>query len=324
MPRRPIIALLVALAGCAGCAGGTVRPGADPVTSAPAPAKVAGFAIGEPDVVLLITGGNNGRLEVCDCPGPLNGGLSRRSGMAAAYRQAFPGKVILIDSGDVFWLCPDSVRNRHVLRGYRMIGYDAVVLGDHEWSALAGSLAGDLAAAPQNYLSTNAKASGVKLPIVPVVTRRAGAAKVAIVSFLGQGTFRFVTADVSGVTVGGVDAVAGLAGRYKARGYVVVLVAHAEADELPALQAVKADLIIRGNTSRPDPKLQSLGAVPMVKVGGPRFVGAVAMKVRRGRVAAMDYRLECADDRWAADQRLLDLFASYVGHMKRRGLSVGE
>jgi len=322
MPPRPVIALLIAA--LAGCAAGPDLPAGGSATTAPAVGGVAAFKIRNPDVVLLITGANNGRLEVCDCPGPLDGGLSRRSGMVATYRAAFPGRVVLIDSGDIFWLRPNSVQNRHVLRGYRLIGYDAIVLGDQEWSALAGSLAEDLKAVPQNYLSTNATASGAKLPIVPTVTRRAGGAKVAIVSYLGPNTFRFVTADVSGVTIGGVDAVAAVARQHKARGYVVVLVAHAEAGELPALRAIPADLIVRGNTSRSEAKLQSLGSVPMVKVGGADFVGAVAMKVRRGRVAALDYRLEAADDRWAEDARLRDLFDAYVGIMKRRGMSVGE
>ena len=86
--RGSILILLAALAGCRGglrgdSHSGTHRP--------PAPIPVQPFAMGTPDVVLLITGGTNGMLEVCNCSGPMPGGLAtERSAALILPRSATP------------------------------------------------------------------------------------------------------------------------------------------------------------------------------------------------------------------------------------------
>jgi len=320
MSTRTCVGILLGLvlAGCDGPGGpDTAGGGSHGDHLPPVGIKVKPFAIGRPDVVLLITGGTHGRLEICNCPGPQPGGLSRRSGLVISYRRTF-GNVLLLDAGDFFWVKPEDPRNAYVLRGYRLIGYDAVVLGDHEWAALWGPLRRLLAGQPLGYLSTNARARGVRLPAQRAIVRRLGNVRVAVVSYLGPRTLWFPGGSADRLAVEGPEAVARRVAELKRQGCVVVLVAHAEAEELPPLGEIPdVDLIVRGNTARSEARLLRLGRTPMVRVGGADFVAAVAMKVRGGRIVAIDYRLEAVDLKWPEDPRLMSLFQAYAHEAMR-------
>ena len=127
--------MAVSLAGCGEHNKETTHDRQEPP---PAPVSPKPFNMGQPDVVLLVTGRTNGLLEVCNCTGPMPGGLSRRSGMIVSYRHAYP-RTLAIDTGDLLWVEPEDLRNDYVLKGYAQIGYDAIVLGDQEWGAAAAA-----------------------------------------------------------------------------------------------------------------------------------------------------------------------------------------
>jgi 2',3'-cyclic-nucleotide 2'-phosphodiesterase (5'-nucleotidase family) len=310
-----VLLALLALGGCGsdGAAERTrVGEGDAPGEGAGRVAHVPEFAVEAPDVVLLITGGNHGRLEVCDCPGPMAGGLMRRGGLVRSYRRAFP-RTLLIDTGDLFWVDADSPVNPFVLRGYRLIGYDAVVLGDLEWNALADGLPGMLRSAGGTYLSTNASAEGKSLPVTREVTGRFGDGKLAILSYLGPGTLILIDGE-SGrrMETRPLPAVLARARKLKADGHAVVLVAHVSEMEAAGLEDLGGvDLVVRGNVTRASGAVDGVAGVPAVKVGGPDHVGALALDLDGGRIADLDWRLEVVTDRWPADQRLYDLFREY-------------
>ena len=180
--------MLAVLVGC--------RPGADATNHGqapvPAPVPVKPFRILRPDLVLLVTGGTQGLMEVCNCVGPMPGGLARRSGLVRSYRAAFD-HTFLIDTGDVFWVEPEDLRNGFVLKGYARIGYDAVVLGDQEWAAKGDRLRKLAAAGDLTYLATTVAMDGAEFP--RVVTRRMNGLKLAVVSDVRRDAFRFVPSE---------------------------------------------------------------------------------------------------------------------------------
>ncbi len=298
-------------------AGGGARGAPEPLRAAP----VRPFRIPRVDAVLLITGSTYGRLEVCNCPGPMAGGLSRRSGLAFSYRRAY-GPVLLLDTGDVFGIGAEDIRNRYVLQGYRAVGYDAVVLADNEWAALAGMLPGALRASPMAYLSTSASCPASRLPLKTHVVRRLGRTKLALLSYLSPGTMQFLPgASAAGVVLARPEEVVRRAGRLKQDGCVVVLVAHATEVELqPFRDAPGVDLIVRGHTTQPAPGVLRLGSIPLLKVGGSEQVGAAALQVEDGRIAALDFRQEIVDDQWPLDRRLLDIYQAYAHEAMREAL----
>ncbi len=309
---------------------GGCRPAAEPGRTGVAgggapeplrPAPVRPFRIPRVDAVLLITGSTYGRLEVCNCPGPMSGGLSRRSGLVLSYRRAY-GRVLLLDTGDVFGIRAEDIRNRYVLQGYRAVGYDAVVLADNEWAALPGMLPAALRASPMAYLSTSASCPAGRLPLKTQVVRRLGKTRLALLSYLGPGTMQFLSgASAAGVVLARPEEVIRRAGRLKQDGCVVVLVAHATEVELePFRDAPGVDLIVRGHTTHPAPGVLRLGSIPLLKVGGSEQVGAAALQLERGRIAALEFRQEIVDDQWPLDRRLLDIYQACAHEVMREAL----
>ena len=323
--RRELLAVAVAavLAALAGCDGDCpCRPvpgmGQYPVT----PVNVKPFAIGTPDLVMLVTGGTNGMMEVCNCSGPMPGGLARRSGLVKSYREAC-SSVFLLDLGDLFWVEPEDIRNGFVLRAYRQIGYDAVVLGDQEWASKG--LAGMLGPSGGGYLSTNVAGGGATrpLPVMRTVKRRLGHVKLAVLSYVSPEAFRFAPEGTTDRAIcSPPDAVRREAAALKSSGHVVVLVAHVEQDQVEAIATRSgADLVIRGHTTRCDEGLARVGTTPVARIGGHPYVGVLAMKITPGgRVEKIEYRIETVTDYWPMDRRLIETYQAYAHAAMRKAL----
>ncbi|MGB2822156.1 MAG: multiheme c-type cytochrome [Phycisphaerae bacterium] len=308
-------AMLMVLVGCRSGANATSH-GQAPI---PAPVPVKPFRIPQPDVVLLITGGTNGMMEVCNCVGPMPGGLARRSGLVRSYRAAFRN-TFLIDTGDVFWVEPEDLRNEFVLKGYARIGYDAVVLGDQEWAAKADRLRGLAAAGDLTFLSTTVTMEGAEF--AREVTRPMNGVKLAVVSDVRGDAFRFVPSERRAkLSLAEPSQLAGRIRRLKEAGYLVVVVAHMEESVLEAAASTcRADLILRAHTSRSDRKLRRIAGKPVVKVGGFETVGVVAIKAADGAIADLDYRVEVVDTAWPLDGRLIQTYQAYAHAAMRQAL----
>jgi len=287
---------------------------------APVPAAVAvrPFRIPRPDLVLLITGGTNGMMEVCNCAGPMPGGLARRSGLVLSYRAAFD-HTFLIDTGDVFWVEPEDLRNEFVLKGYARIGYDAVVLGDQEWAARADRLR-ELAAGETTCLATTVTVEGAEFP--RVVTRRTNGLKLAVVSDVRTDAFRFVAAERKAkLSFTDPSRLVERIRRLNEAGCVVVVVAHMEESALEAaVSSYDADLILRGHTSRSDPDVRRIAGTPVLKVGGFETVGVVAIRAAGGKILDLDYRVEAVDTSWPLDRRLIQIYQAYAHAAMRQAL----
>jgi hypothetical protein len=320
---RIFVAILAIAILTVGCGDWSQRP--------PAPAQVSLFNMGQPDLVLLVTGRTSGLLEVCNCSGPMAGGLSRRSGMAMSYRQAFP-HTMLVDSGDMFWIEPQSLRNDYMLKGYAQIGYDAVAMGDQEWSVPPARLRQLLGSEPLPYLSTGIDLNddGPQLPLQRQITREWGPLKVAVLSDIGKHSMLFLGGDKMKSLTFLPDQFAERAKRLKTEGFVIIAIAHSD-EEGTAKLALSglADLVIRGHCRNSADRLQNAqgtdytpgnAGVPVVRVGGNEVVGAVAMKITGARITAMEYRLETTSDRWPADKRLLQTYQAYAHAAMREAL----
>ncbi len=327
---RVFAAILAIAFLAAGCGDGPYAP-QDRPQRPPAPAQVPPFALGQPDLVLLVTGRSGGLLETCNCSGPMVGGLSRRSGLVLSYRQAFP-HTLLVDSGDLFWVEPESLRNDYMLKGYARIGYDAVALGDQEWSMPPSRLRELLRSEPLSYLSTGVDLDdgGPALPLQRQVTRQWGPLKVAVLSDMGKHSMLFLGGDRIQSLAFLPDELAERAKRLKAEGFVIIAVAQTgeEGTGKLALSGL-ADLVIRAHCRNSAERLQdaqgndytpaSPGA-PVVRAGGSEVVGVVAMKISGAKVTAMEYRLEPAGERWPEDKRLLQIYQAYAHAAMRQSL----
>jgi hypothetical protein len=291
----------------------------------PAPVAVAPFEMGQPDLVLLATGGCNGMLEVCNCSGPMLGGLSRRSGLAISYRAAFPN-CMMIDTGDAFSLHPKDLRNQFILRGYREIGYDCLCLGDQEWAAGPAGLEAmlDQDAIPCLSSTIEPAQSQPPLPQVQdVIKRQCGQVKVAILCDVGPDELSGLDDDVAQTLQAmPLPQLSAKVDALKQEGYLVVLVSHTTEREMDERAgALNVDLILRGHVTAvyDTPRVDHVGGKPLVRIGSwqARGIGwdalaAVAIKVRDGKISQIESRVENVDERWPHDPRLLLVYQNYA------------
>jgi len=316
MIRYILLAVIVCVAGC----GPELPPSADGRKEVPMTlVKVRPFRMGRPDAVLLFTGGTGGMLEVCNCSGPMPGGLSRRNGLVESYRQSFPDTA-LVDVGDAFWVEPSDIRNGYILRGYWQIGYDAVTLGDSEWAAGPKLLAEMLAVNKTPALSTTV--TSPQVPAMQVFKREFPNVKLAVVTDTSPEAFHFVPKSVTAsLRFAGQEELNRRIADLKAQGCIVVLIAHADEDSIePIASQTEADLIVRGHTTRTDRKLAKVAGKPVVKIGGYDYVAAVAIKADGGKIADIEYRPELVDTTWPIDGKLLLTYQAYAHAAMMRAL----
>lgn len=301
-------------------------PGSQPVTDnrplskePPQPIAVKPFSFGQPQIVLMVTGGGNGIMEVCNCSGPMPGGLSRRSGMVISYRNAFPNTVVL-DAGDAFWRSGEHTVNEFVLEGFRQIGYDAMVLGDQEWSLPAGPLRKTLLPGKMEYLSSTVSDGAMSggqsgPPLVKVIKREFGGAKLAIVSDLRPQWKLLWPADRKGQLQFAQewDLPAQIDQLHQAR-YVVGVVCHGDDDAIKETAAsCNADFFIHGHKSRTLDKLDNINGRPVLNARGADHVSVLGIQLKPdGTIANLEFRLERVDKPWPIDDRLLQTYKDYT------------
>lgn len=279
--------------------------------------------MGQPDAVLLVTGSTDGMMEVCNCSGPMPGGLARRSGLVISYRKAFPDRTVLIDTGDVFWIKPQDVRNRYVLKGYRQMGYDAVVLGDQEWAAPDAMLAEVMPPGETAWLSTTVASKQAEVPLARVVRRQLGNTKLAIVSDIRPDAFLFFdAARQDELDFMPRNALRQIMQQLKADRFAVVAVVHGSGEELEqAAGEMPADVILRGHSQQSAKELLAAAGKPVVKVGGSEHLAALALRISpSGEVTDTEYRLEVVGDTWPLDKRMLELYQAYAHEAMRIAL----
>ncbi len=328
-PAGPVLTRVggIVLVGClltAGCRQGQSDAVGDHATryAPPRPVPVAEFAIGRPDLLLMVTGGTNGTLEVCNCQGPMPGGLARRSGLVRSYRAAVRHS-LLIDTGDLFWVDPNDPKNPYVLRGYGQIGYDAVALGDQEWQVPPERLATWLAQAEVQALSTGLRPPPDSPVRAPPVYRCPREPAVSVLSAVGdEALLFFPEARRHQLQRVGLDAIARRVEAEKHAGRTVVLIAHGgEPFAARCARQTVADLVLRAHTARTDRTIEYVQGTPVLRIGGNEYVGIVALRLGPGgSLIDIEYRPEVVDTRWPIDQRLIQTYQAYAHVAMRKAL----
>jgi 2',3'-cyclic-nucleotide 2'-phosphodiesterase (5'-nucleotidase family) len=90
-------------------------------------------------LTVLYSASLNGNLDGCDCRGHPRAGLAARAAWLRGYPQR--EKALLVDAGDILDVSPDPQLATEILEAYAELGYDAIALGDQEFSGGAQAVA---------------------------------------------------------------------------------------------------------------------------------------------------------------------------------------
>lgn len=134
------------------------------------------------ELVILHTNDTHGHpMKFFDNPAPDVGGLPARATLVQQIRSQYQN-VLLLDAGDFNTGRPESnfFKAEPEMIGYNYIGYDAVVLGNHEFDNSPETLANQMKTAKFTFLSANIKDSTGKYIAKPYTIKKYKGFKVAI------------------------------------------------------------------------------------------------------------------------------------------------
>ncbi len=91
------------------------------------------YALGEDEkqIIIYYSSSLNGNLDGCDCKSNPRSGLVKR---AFLLRNIDKTRSILLDTGDIFDVYKDTILSDYILQSYIDLQYDAVAVGDQEFS----------------------------------------------------------------------------------------------------------------------------------------------------------------------------------------------
>jgi 2',3'-cyclic-nucleotide 2'-phosphodiesterase (5'-nucleotidase family) len=94
---------------------------------------IAAFAGGvkEKKLDVYYSSSLNGNLDGCDCKGNPRSGLVKR---AVYLREVDSNKALILEAGDIFDVYEDKLLSDYILKSYLELGYDAIAMGDQEFS----------------------------------------------------------------------------------------------------------------------------------------------------------------------------------------------
>lgn len=84
-------------------------------------------------LTIVYTNSLNGYIDFCHCKENPRGGLVKRATEIGKIRKQYKN-VFLFETGDFFTYDPDPLLSAYLIKGYRYIGYDAILFGDQEFS----------------------------------------------------------------------------------------------------------------------------------------------------------------------------------------------
>lgn len=134
------------------------------------------------EIVILHTNDTHGHpLNFFDTPTPDAGGLAARFTLVNQIRSKYEN-VLLLDAGDINTGRPESnfFKAEPDIKGYNLIGYDAMALGNHEFDNSLDILKKQMELAKFPFLSANVKTKDGKYVGLPYIIKEFQGLKVAI------------------------------------------------------------------------------------------------------------------------------------------------
>jgi len=271
-------------------------------------------------VTIIYTGSANGQLEACRCPGNPYGGLARQAGAIAELRDMYQNTV-LVDTGDVLAEEPEQLKFQYQQRALGLMKYDAVAVGDQDFSLGPAVLTALAAASGTPYVSANVKLSG--LDTGPRVLDRAGI-KIGVISLTSPAAFAFSQRGLpDGVAVDDPAEVARvLVPELKTSCQMVLVLFHGNLEDARALagSVEGIDVVICGHSGASLQVGERVGATWLLAPGrNGEWVGRITLKLDESRhVVGGDDQLIPMDDLIVDDDQVAKVISDYQAEAQQR------
>jgi hypothetical protein len=285
----------------------------------------------EPQLVLFVTGQQQGYIEPCGCTGLANqkGGLARRQSLLNDLRDKRKWNVVPIDVGSQSkrFGRQSEIKFQRTADALRTMGYQAVSLGADDLRLTAGELfaATNPDEKPSIFVSANVAILGREFqPTYKII--EAGGKKIGITSVLGD-TYEQKLAGDELIHEPALAALEKVSAELQEQNCdLYVLLCHANLEESRKLAAATAlfDLVITaGGVGEPTLELEEIVGMKtkMAQVGTKgMYTGVIGLFAGEGK-NRLRYQRVPLDDRWKDSPAMLQLLADYQDQLKNLGFA---
>ncbi len=286
----------------------------------------------EPQLVLFVTGQQQGYIEPCGCTGLANqkGGLARRQSLLTDLREKRNWRVVPIDVGSQSkrFGRQSEIKFQHTADALRTMGYQAVALGADDLRLTAGELFAATNADPDRpsiFVSANVAIIGRdQQPTFKVV--EAGGKKIGITSVLGDSYEQKLAGDdlIHEPALPALEKVSAELKEQNCDLYVLLCHANMEESRKIAAAAPLFDLVITaGGVGEPTLELVEIpgSKTKMAQVGTKgMYTGVIGLFAGEGK-NRFRYQRVPLDDRWQDSPAMLQLLADYQEQLKNLGFA---
>ena len=227
------------------------------------------FRVQAVDIYLLHTNNTNGALENCLCPGKSYGSLEKRIHYIRDWLKDHPNS-ILVDAGDFLSSTRRALKDSIAFRGYEMMPYDAVALGDQEFFRGIPFLSGLMEDSDLPFVASNLQQPQLPNLQSEILIERNGIT-FGIFSVLDPSIFRFYPKSVSEVVdfLSYEEVATRQAAALSEKADVVVMLSHLgiEKDRELAASVEEIDVIVGGHTQTILQEPEKIGNTLIVQAG---------------------------------------------------------
>ncbi|HSV95708.1 MAG TPA: hypothetical protein VLM75_02110 [Spirochaetota bacterium] len=286
--------------------------------------SVTGARTNEARVTIVYSNSLNGNLDYCRCPSDPRGGLVKRATEIESIRKEFPG-ALLIDTGDFITIDDDPLLSRHIVEAYRVIGYDALLAGDQEFSGGADFFLALVKGMPFVCANLQVKSgSDWKQAFARSLVIERGGTTIGITGVISPAAFRYYPKKVTGRlrVLDPASAAAAEAVALRKRGAaLVILMSHSglEADLELGEKLEGVDVIVGGHSQTLTPWPRQSGNAVVVQAGanGAR-IGILELALSGGRARVVNNSFRLPDEHQPADDpRIRRIIDRYNAEVKR-------
>ncbi len=287
-------------------------------------ASASGPQADEARVTIVYTNSLNGNLDYCRCPSDPKGGLVKRATEIGAIRSAFPN-VILLDTGDFFTIDDDPILGRHLVEAYRVIGYDAILPGDQEFSGGADFFLALAKGMPLVCANLEVDSGGSRRhAFAKSLLLERGGTTIGIIGVIDPGAFRYYPKKITGrlLVLDPAAAAAAEAAALRKRGAaLVILMSHSglDADLELGKKLTGVDIIVGGHSQTLTVEPRRSGGTVIVQAGANgAHIGILELSLSGEKPHALKNSFRRPDERYPADDpRIRRIIDRYNAEVKR-------
>ena len=260
---------------------------------------------------ILHTNNTNGALENCYCPVRPFGSVEKRSIYFSDFLKENPNTLIL-DSGDIFTMTHQSLKDSLMAEAYNLLSYDAILLGDQELTMDSSSLAQLTSQMGTNIIATNIAYPGVLKSHIVVKNKL----RIAILGIVDPYALKYYPKEIKDkiILTDPVKAVKAEMKKLKRKADIFILMTHqgADLDYVIAEKIKGLDVIIGAHSQSALEKPEVVNGALITQAGKEGYyIGVIELQTNKRKVVSQSGKIDTMKLEMPDDPIIMEMIEEY-------------